>query len=57
MAHKWVSDGTGTFSIEEVEKFHLKRGTKIIIHLKPEFQDFAQNEKIKKIIDKYSNFI
>ena len=34
-AHKWSSDGSGTFEIEEeVTDSQLQRGTKIILHIK-----------------------
>ncbi len=56
-AHCWISDGSGTYEIAEAENFHLSRGTRIVIHLKPEFSDFSKDADIKKIIDKYSNFI
>lgn len=56
-AHCWTSDGSGTFEISEVEDFNLERGTRIIIHLNPEYIRFANKDEIKKIIDKYSNFI
>lgn len=36
-AYCWTSDGSGSYSISDVDNFHLDRGTKIIIHLKPEF--------------------
>ena len=56
-AHVWTSDGMGTFSVEKTTDFNLERGTKIVIHLKPEFENFALKEQIQTIIDKYSNFI
>lgn len=56
-AYVWTSDGSGTFEIAETKDFDLKRGTKIVIYLKPEFKEFCQTETLKKIIDKYSNFI
>ena len=36
-AYVWVSDGNGTFEISSAQNFHLEHGTKIILHLKPEF--------------------
>lgn len=53
----WRSDGSGEFSIAEVEGFHLDRGTRIVVHLKPEFDKFCKVDELKKVIDKYSNFI
>lgn len=56
-AHCWTSDGSGSYEITEVENFDISRGTKIVVHLKPEYKEFCQPENLKKIINKYSNFI
>ncbi|CAH1776355.1 unnamed protein product, partial [Owenia fusiformis] len=54
-AHKWTSDGTGTYEISEAEG--VQRGTKIVVHLKGDSYDFAKEDVIKDIIKKYSNFV
>lgn len=51
----WIYDGSGTYEIREVD--NLPRGTKIVIHLKPEAREFADNTRIRSIIKKYSNFV
>lgn len=56
-AYIWSSDGSGTFDIAKIDNFHLEHGSKIILHLKPEFVNYTRAEEIKKIIEKYSNFI
>ncbi|EAR95598.1 heat shock protein HSP90 (macronuclear) [Tetrahymena thermophila SB210] len=56
-AHMWQSDGNGEFEISTVGDCGFKRGTRIIIHLRPECQEFSKAEDVKKIIQKYSNFI
>jgi TNF receptor-associated protein 1 len=56
-AHMWVSDGNGRFEISEVSDPGFARGTRITIHLKPESVDFAKKSEVKKIIERYSNFI
>jgi len=56
-AHCWVSDGSGTFTVSKVNSFSLDRGTKIVIHLRPEYSNFSRKEEVEKIITKYSNFI
>ena len=35
----------------------MKRGTKIIIHLKQDAQEFCEEAKIKSLVQKYSEFI
>lgn len=51
----WISDGTGSYSIEEKED--LPRGTKIVLHLKDDAHDFAKEETIKRIVKQYSSFV
>ncbi|RMI01691.1 MAG: molecular chaperone HtpG [Calditrichaeota bacterium] len=53
--YRWKSDGKGTFTIEEIDRPH--RGTRIYFVLKEEDKEFAQPERVKQIIRKYSNFV
>ncbi|BHH81715.1 molecular chaperone HtpG [Desulforhopalus sp. 52FAK] len=53
--NEWVSDGTGSFTISEMPGLH--RGTKIIIELKEDAQDYAKDWKISSIIKQYSAFV
>jgi len=54
-AWKWVSDGQGTYEIEESDR--TERGTRISFRLKDEHKEFAGSERIKQLIRKYSNFV
>lgn len=54
-AYKWVSSGENVFSIEESDK--QDRGTKISFKLKDDYTEFAEDWKIKNVLNKYSNFI
>jgi len=51
----WTSDGTGSYEIEESEG--QRRGTKIVIELKDDCADYAQDWKIKEILERYSAFV
>ena len=53
---KWVSRGSANFTIEEVEE-NLDRGTKIILHLKDEADDFLDRFHIKHVVQTYSDHI
>ena len=55
--NKWSSDESGTFEIEEIEDDTFQRGTKIILHLKSEHENFLDKTEVQKIAQKYSNFI
>ncbi len=51
----WTSDGTGGYEIEPAAD--LPRGTRIILHLKPEETSFAKPGFLEQIIRRYSNFV
>lgn len=53
--YRWKSDGKGTFTIEEIEQ--KTRGTKIYFKLNDESKEFAEEYRLKHIINKYSNFV
>ncbi len=52
---RWESDGTTSYSIEEVEG--VQRGAKVVLHLKEDFEEFAKDENVKSVIERYSNFV
>ncbi|MDZ7722459.1 MAG: molecular chaperone HtpG [candidate division KSB1 bacterium] len=52
----WISDGTGKFEIEE-GPHDMKRGTTVVLQLREDAKDFAEESSVKSIIEKYSNFI
>ena len=54
-AVRWVSDGSGEFTVETIEK--EKRGTSIILHLKDDAEEFADGWRLRNIIRKYSDHI
>jgi len=51
----WESDGSGGYTIEK--KDGQRRGTKIVIQLKDDFDEFAKEDRIKDIVKKYSAFV
>ncbi len=53
--HVWTSDGSGSYEIEPSEG--ERRGTKIVIELKDDASDFAQDWKVKEILERYSAFV
>ena len=52
---EWESDGSGTFSVVEAEG--LPRGTEIILHLKEDAKEFAEEYRIKAVLKTYSGFV
>ena len=66
--HRWSSDGTGEFTIEEIDPTdttsdttstlpQLKRGSRIILKIKDTNPEYYDNILLKNIIQKYSNFV
>ncbi len=51
----WESDGHGSFTLSQTEK--ADRGTEIILHLKEEEKEFANNYRLRTIIKQYSDHI
>lgn len=52
---RWVSGGTGEFTVETIEK--AGRGTDIILHLRDDAEEYLSDWKIKNIVNKYSDHI
>lgn len=55
IAHRWVSDGKGQFTIEETQR--EKRGTTITLHLNEADEEYAEPARLKEIVKKYSDHI
>ncbi|OUR91260.1 molecular chaperone HtpG [Gammaproteobacteria bacterium 42_54_T18] len=51
----WVSAGEGDFTVESIDK--PSRGTKIIMHLREDSEEFADAWRLKSIIKKYSDHV
>jgi TNF receptor-associated protein 1 len=52
---RWESDGKTGYEIEEVGE--LPRGVKIVLHLNEASAGFAEEYKVKTLIERYSNFV
>ncbi|HYD17899.1 MAG TPA: molecular chaperone HtpG, partial [Patescibacteria group bacterium] len=55
LAHVWVSDGRGSYTIDEALKD--TRGTEIVLHIKDDASEFLLEERLKAVIKKYSDHI
>lgn len=51
----WESSGEAEFSVEDAEK--AGRGTTIILHLKSDCEEFADDFRVRSVIKKYSDHI
>lgn len=52
---RWISEGTGTYSIEDLDV--KKRGTTISFKFKEDSEEFATKWRIESTIKKYSDFV
>lgn len=52
---RWSSQGAGTYEIESVED--LPRGTKVVVHLKEEDKEYANEWTVERMVRRYSNFV
>lgn len=52
---RWCSSGEDTFTVEDAAD--LPRGTRVVLHLKPDASEFADGVRLRSIIRKYSDHI
>ena len=56
-AHVWISEAGGSFTINKTEDSGLKRGTRIILHLKEDMSEYLEEKSVKDLVKKHSEFI
>jgi len=57
--HVWISEAGQSFTVADDEDPHhaLKRGTKIILHMKDDQLEYLEERRIKDLVKKHSEFI
>lgn len=55
--YRWESTAGGTFSVVEDDSEPLKRGSKVILYIKPDNVEFLEERKLKDLVKKHSEFI
>ena len=54
----WNSDGIGSYDIDQVPPdVRQDRGTSVVIHLKEDHLEYADEKKVESVLKKYSNFV
>ena len=56
-AHTWTSSAGGTFTIAPFTDETLKRGTRMVLHLKDEQHEYLETSKLEQILKRHSEFI
>ena len=54
-AYQWESDGTGSYSVEDGARDAC--GTSVMLHLRPEFEEYLDEWRISELVKSYSDFI
>ncbi|XP_045779622.1 heat shock protein 83 [Maniola jurtina] len=55
--YMWESAAGGSFTVRPDHGEPLGRGTKIVLHIKEDLAEFLEEQKIKEIVKKHSQFI
>jgi molecular chaperone HtpG len=55
--YTWVSEAGGSFTITPSAESGLKRGTRIILHMKEDMSEYLEEKRIKDLVKKHSEFI
>jgi len=51
----WVSDGAGEFTVETTDR--TERGTTVMLHLREDAEEFADDFRLRNLVRKYSDHI
>ena len=51
----WISNGEKSYQVSDSKK--QERGTEIIVHLKEDAKEYTDTNKLKRVIQKHSNYI
>merc|ERR1711957_1164060 len=55
--HTWISEAGGSFTVTESEDTELKRGTRIVLHMKEDMSEYLEEKRIKDLVKTHSEFI
>ena len=56
-AHTWISEAGGSFTITKCTDSGIKRGTRIILHMKEDMSEYLEEKRLKDLVKKHSEFI
>jgi molecular chaperone HtpG len=54
-AYQWESDGTGAYTVSDGAREAY--GTSVMLHLRPEFEEYLDEWRIRDLVKSYSDFI
>jgi len=56
-AYAWISEAGGSFIVTKIEDTGVKRGTRIILHMKEDMSEYLEERRVKDLVKKHSEFI
>jgi molecular chaperone HtpG len=54
-AFKWKSEGKDSFTIEPADREEI--GTSVILHLKPDQEEYTREWRLRELVERYSDFV
>jgi len=55
--HTWISEAGGSFTVNKIEDTGMKRGTRIVLHMKEDMSEYLEEKRLKDLVKKHSEFI
>merc|ERR1712003_353073 len=55
--YAWASEAGGSFTISKIEDESMKRGTRIVLHIKEDMSGYLEEKRITDLVKKHSEFI
>lgn len=55
--YTWSSEAGGSFVVSKTPEAGVKRGTRIVLHLKEDMSEYLEERRIKDLVKKHSEFI
>jgi len=55
--YAWTSEAGGSFTISKVDDPSLKRGTRIVLHIKEDMSEYLEEKRVTDLVKKHSEFI
>jgi molecular chaperone HtpG len=55
--YTWISEAGGSFTVTKNDDSSLKRGTRIVLHLKEDMSEYLEEKRLTDLVKKHSEFI
>jgi molecular chaperone HtpG len=55
--YTWISEAGGSFTVTKSDDSSLKRGTRIVLHMKEDMSEYLEEKRVVDLVKKHSEFI